>query len=102
MGCEMYRLWVRKIFTKWPHEGILLRYVREIGCEDGRRTSLVQDRVHWRVLVAGSVTERYIFLVSYNIRHCLATHTFLNLTKLRQHVCVCVCVCVSAAKSSSS
>lgn len=88
----MYRLWVRKNFTKWAHEGIILRYVRKIGYEDGRRTSLVQDRVKWRVLVAGSVRERYIFLVFYNIRCWLAIHTFLNLTKLRYHVCVCVCV----------
>ena len=46
MGCEMYRLWMRKNFTKWSHEEILLRYVREIGSEEGRRTSLVQVRVH--------------------------------------------------------
>jgi hypothetical protein len=96
VGCEMYRLWVRKNFTKWSHEEVLLRYVKETDSDDGRRKSLVQVRVRWRVSVAGSVSEGYIFLVSYNIRYCLAKHTFLNLIKLRYHVCVCV----SAAKSS--
>ena len=100
MGCEMYRLWVGKNFTKWSHEEILLRYVSERASEDGRRRNSVQDRVRWRVLVAGSGTERYIFLVSYNFRYWLAIHTFLSLTKLRYHVrvraCVCVHVCVSS------
>jgi hypothetical protein len=69
VGCEMYRPCVKKNFTKWSHEGILLRYVTEIVYEDGRRTNLGQDRVHWRVLEAGSVRERYTFIVSYNIRY---------------------------------
>ena len=99
-GYEMYRIWAKENLTKRIYKKVILRHVREIGSENGRHMGLAQVRVQWQVLVAGSVRDKCRLLVSYNIRYWLEIHAFLNLTKLRYHMCVCVCVCVSAAKSS--
>jgi hypothetical protein len=65
-------LWKRALIrprSRW--KGNIKINLQELGCEDGRWMELVQDHVHWRVLVSD----------------------VLNLGALCQLLCLTICVC---------